>query len=210
MRIFLALVVVVVGLGCDRSSPPALGPSAPAPVVPAAPVAPAAPVVPAAPAVNGIDPCILGVWRLTPEHATDFYRAALAGAGGAIDSVAVEGTAVVSLSASGDTTFDMSAVRVRVSSSDARVPMEMNMAFSGAGHADFTAHDGTIEYTNSTNEIRGTVTVRVAGQERSMPWNAAIGESMGRSISGSHTYRCSAGELVITSPGSPAPVTWVR
>lgn len=151
------------------------------------------------------------MWRLTPEHATEFYRAAIVGSGGgAIDTVSVEGTATVSLTASGDTTFDMSTVRVRVSTSDAAAPMEMNMSFAGTGHADFTARDGTITYANSTNAITGTVSVRIAGHERTMPWNAAIGDSMGRSISGSHTYRCSANELVITSPGAPAPVTWIR
>ena len=213
MRSNRLALLLVLAAACDGSSSPTPGSStasaspSPTGASPAPGVVPAAP--PAAAPANGIDPCLLGTWRLTPEHATEFYRAVMAQTGSPAQIANVEGASVVTLDADGNTTIDMSNVRVTYRVDSGGMPMEMSMRFSGTGHADFTTSNGTITYTNSTNSFSGSVTVRIQGREQSMPWNAAMGESLGSPIQGAHTYRCSPGELVLTTAGVP-PVTWVR
>lgn len=207
-------MVLSVMLGCERApTPPAVSGAARAPAVPTGPAVPTPRPAPGelVPAAGAIDPCVLGVWRLTEEAAREHYRAVLSQHSAPVEITSVSGVSTISMNAAGNATSTLSDVTIGYRITGGGPAVDMSLTLNATGTARFTAQGGTMNYTDSTTRFEGNLKVRIAGTEREMPLGQQITDAFGATSRGSSQYRCEPGRLVITHSVMPgAPVTWVR
>lgn len=216
MRFARPVLVLVLLAACNspRSSgtPAAANRSAtPAPTPPSTVTPPPVPEPPLAPASPGVDPCLLGTWRLTPENALAFYRRILGRANAPIEVTAVTGGSSIVFNADGTTSMSLTDLQVtyRVTGGE---PVQVTVSVEGTGSARYSAQGGTVTYTESSSDFRGSAHMTIGGRDTEMPWNASMGEAFGQGIRGDLSYTCTPQTLVATPVNveGAQPVTWVR
>lgn len=213
----LTLSLVLFGaVGCEPSPSAPARQAAVAPPVPVVPAVPPAPPVAAldevVPSAGAIDPCVLGEWRLLPEHALRLYQTILSQNAAPAEVASITGGATLSMNAAGNATSNLSNLTIAYQMQHpSGPPVQMALVLEGTTSARFSAADGSMAFTESTSHIRGRMKVKVAGTEREVPFDSGAGEMFGGTRNGVSRYRCEEERLIITNPLMNGVETiWVR
>lgn len=199
----LPAVALILAAACSGPTP------APAPASAGAPSAP--PVAVPAPTAGGVDPCLLGAWRLTPENAMAQYQRVLGAAGTPVTIRSVTGLSTLTFSRDGGAAIQLADVTVGYDVAAGGTPMAMKVIISGTGSARYRADGQAADFTEASTNLTGELKMTMAGTERTVPWSQGLNQAFDGVLRTRSRYTCDAERLVLTAEvEGAAPVVWIR